>query len=699
MSLFGQDDDTFTSKMFLNVDQLQKQLDKDDFQEDGSMAAFWVVNRQFQKLIDSQFSLDYDSQMTEKYFAEYTRIEVKQFRDTLLQHMGNVKKSVAKRTHHQRQYDRRVNKRQMQTQESKIDTGKAVDADLVVTESSGTESEVQDDNSRSKDDTNADDADIRPIYDEEPMAEVQLTVECNIFATGQQHTEKPEIINEGQHGLILNETSNKAKIKKEIDAYETINIELEHSVTKLLTENEQLNKENETVKKHYKDVYDSIKIMGSKTIEQTTYLLANNADLKAQIQEKVFAIAALKNELRKLKGNSIDTKYAKTSIVGKPVLQSLRNQSVVRQSNAFKSERHQISKPRFASQVDVKNDLSKPVTQHYLPKRRESAFVKPDQIFTGHRFSLNKTSAVYEKKSLRSYLRWKPTSRIFKILGLRWVPTGKILASCTSKNDSESIHGSNVDIPNIHKCKQTLDLSEGTPINVQKEQGFDLSAGTSNNVKPDNLKACDDGNPSRVNIKQLCGRSYALSWKPCQGDSLNLPDHSPIPAKSDSLPHTHTRALKVNHLAFKSVDPKLPQRAQDDQESQIKMIQDKEMMQDERSQELKVAQEEGVSSRVLPCQLPPKELNLGNLTLPSTIGSFNFYAMADLGASVNVIPKSMFEHLKLARLKKTDMLVEMPDMTKRAPIGIVENVLVKIDKFLFPSDFVVIDMLNNIMKP
>ncbi|GJZ53033.1 hypothetical protein Tco_0607918 [Tanacetum coccineum] len=167
MSLFGQDDDNFMSTTFLNVDQLQKQLDKDDFQEDGSMAAFWVVDNQFQKFIDSQFSLDYYSQMTDKYFVEYTRIEVKHFRDTLLQHMGNVKKFVAERTRHQRQCDRRVNKRQMQTQESKIDTCKAVDADLVVTESSGIESEVQDDSSRSENDTDADDADIRPIYDEE----------------------------------------------------------------------------------------------------------------------------------------------------------------------------------------------------------------------------------------------------------------------------------------------------------------------------------------------------------------------------------------------------------------------------------------------------------------------------------------------------------------------------------------------------
>ncbi|GJZ51115.1 reverse transcriptase domain-containing protein [Tanacetum coccineum] len=85
-------------------------------------------------------------------------------------------------------------------------------------------------------------------------------------------------------------------------------------------------------------------------------------------------------------------------------------------------------------------------------------------------------------------------------------------------------------------------------------------------------------------------------------------------------------------------------------------------------------------------------MNPRNFTLPCTIGSLNFYAMADLGATLNVIPKSMFEQLKLDRLKKT--LVEIADMTKRSPIGIVENVIVKIDKFLFLSDFVVMDMLN-----
>nr|GFC23635.1 hypothetical protein [Tanacetum cinerariifolium] len=60
--------------------------------------------------------------------------------------------------------------------------------------------------------------------------------------------------------------------------------------------------------------------------------------------------------------------------------QSHRNQSVVRQPSAFKSERPRISKPRCDSQVNVHNDLSKPVTTHYLPKEREAASAKPHHM-------------------------------------------------------------------------------------------------------------------------------------------------------------------------------------------------------------------------------------------------------------------------------------------------------------------------------
>ncbi|GJS50929.1 mutator type transposase [Tanacetum coccineum] len=101
------------------------------------------------------------------------------------------------------------------------------------------------------------------------------------------------------------------------------------------------------------------------------------------------------------------------------------------------------------------------------------------------------------------------------------------------------------------------------------------------------------------------------------------------------------------------------------------------------------------TTEILQHNLPPTEQNPRDFTLPCTIGNFNFYAMADLEASVNVMPKGIFDFLKLNNLRKTNMLIEMADMTKKAPLGMVENVLVGIDKFLFPSDFVIIDRTPN----
>ncbi|GJS99916.1 hypothetical protein Tco_0821086 [Tanacetum coccineum] len=68
-TLFGQDIETFTGTMFLNVDQLEKQLDKEEFQEIGSMAAFKVLETQFQMFIKSRIYLDDEFVvMTRNYF-------------------------------------------------------------------------------------------------------------------------------------------------------------------------------------------------------------------------------------------------------------------------------------------------------------------------------------------------------------------------------------------------------------------------------------------------------------------------------------------------------------------------------------------------------------------------------------------------------------------------------------------------------
>ncbi|GJZ82031.1 zinc knuckle CX2CX4HX4C containing protein [Tanacetum coccineum] len=65
-------------------------------------------------------------------------------------------------------------------------------------------------------------------------------------------------------------------------------------------------------------------------------------------------------------------------------------------------------------------------------------------------------------------------------------------------------------------------------------------------------------------------------------------------------------------------------------------------------------------------QLPTKESNPGHFTLPCTISNFNFYAMANLGASVNVLPRNIFKYLGLRNLSETEMLAEMADMRKKS---------------------------------
>ncbi|GKD79722.1 hypothetical protein Tco_1342343 [Tanacetum coccineum] len=81
-----------------------------------------------------------------------------------------------------------------------------------------------------------------------------------------------------------------------------------------------------------------------------------------------------------MKGKSVDINFEKQSILGKPPLQAIRNQPVVRQPSAYKSERSQFPKHRFASQVDVSNDLTKPVTPHSWPQVRKSSFAKPYHV-------------------------------------------------------------------------------------------------------------------------------------------------------------------------------------------------------------------------------------------------------------------------------------------------------------------------------
>nr|GEV03646.1 hypothetical protein [Tanacetum cinerariifolium] len=105
-------------------------------------------------------------------------------------------------------------------------------------------------------------------------------------------------------------------------------------------------------------------------------------------------------------------------------------------------------------------------------------------------------------------------------------------------------------------------------------------------------------------------------------------------------------------------------------------------------------------SALLQNHLPLKEQDLGSFVIPYSIGKLDFNnALADLGPSISVMPLSMYKHLGIGKLEPINMVIEMADNTKCTPTRIVENLLIKIEKFIFLVDFVILDMVKDLRMP
>nr|GFD29210.1 reverse transcriptase domain-containing protein [Tanacetum cinerariifolium] len=74
-------------------------------------------------------------------------------------------------------------------------------------------------------------------------------------------------------------------------------------------------------------------------------------------------------------------------------------------------------------------------------------------------------------------------------------------------------------------------------------------------------------------------------------------------------------------------------------------------------------------------------------------------ALADLGASINLMPLSIWKKLRLPTLNDTKIVLELADRTTSKPTGVAENVFVKVVKFYFPADFVILDFLADPRVP
>ncbi|CAM8905496.1 unnamed protein product [Rhodiola kirilowii] len=100
-------------------------------------------------------------------------------------------------------------------------------------------------------------------------------------------------------------------------------------------------------------------------------------------------------------------------------------------------------------------------------------------------------------------------------------------------------------------------------------------------------------------------------------------------------------------------------------------------------------------SAVIQRKVPPKCGDLGTYTIPCTIGNIRIEnCMLDLGASINVLPFSIYSCLRIGPLKPTGLTIQLADRSCKQPEGKIEDVLVQVGELVFPADFYVLKMEN-----
>ena len=98
-------------------------------------------------------------------------------------------------------------------------------------------------------------------------------------------------------------------------------------------------------------------------------------------------------------------------------------------------------------------------------------------------------------------------------------------------------------------------------------------------------------------------------------------------------------------------------------------------------------------SAIFQNKLPTKKKDPGSITIRCVISDLvNEKALGDLGASINVMPYTIFKKLGLSDMQPIRITLQLADQYIRYPRGIIEDELIKVDKFLFPVDFVILDV-------
>ncbi|XP_061366676.1 uncharacterized protein LOC133309846, partial [Gastrolobium bilobum] len=105
-------------------------------------------------------------------------------------------------------------------------------------------------------------------------------------------------------------------------------------------------------------------------------------------------------------------------------------------------------------------------------------------------------------------------------------------------------------------------------------------------------------------------------------------------------------------------------------------------------------------SAIIQKKLPPKLKDRGRFSIPCNIGNMEVKnVLCDLGASINVMPLFMMKKLGITGVRPTKTIVQLADRSTKQTYGIIEDILVKVDKFIIPVDFFILDIEENSTIP
>ncbi|GJU48327.1 hypothetical protein Tco_1217882 [Tanacetum coccineum] len=339
-TLFIQDLETFTGTMFLNMDQLEKQLDKEEFQEIGSIAAF-----------------------------KYWRIV--------------SDKSIDERAKHKQEYNNWVNERQMQTTEDKVDSSKALDASLVIQNSRQQHTKQPEFNNEGEVDQNAE----------------QCHDTCPLPATLTDN-QITELSNQSLESENIRLKKTVAQFQKDFLIMEAhcVNLELKYQ-NQALKEGHML--KNDMVHNHYpeeakKKTQESSRnsrpsVMPSARSQST----ANGSKPKPRINNQK------SRNWPASKSSCVTTKtvpIAEHSRNSRSFSDSKHFVCSTCQKCVFNAN-HDSCVTKFLNEVNSRAKVpSNKTTNRNKPVEQISVAKKPErQIPKGHRFSIKKTSVVHEK--------------------------------------------------------------------------------------------------------------------------------------------------------------------------------------------------------------------------------------------------------------------------------------------------------------